>query len=437
MDDELDDELFEGVRIVGEPDEPVADAARPGRSVFDEPEAEIEPGLGGSAVSGWSDEPADDLTAWSSLTDAAPRWRDDEVDDLPQVAAPQVVGGGDGGEDFFSFDDGGESVADFGQTVAADDSADAWFGEADEATVAVPIKTDHGDPAPRRTAPPRAPAAAAAGGERDMTLAIGTGVALAVVALVAFMVGPAVSVVLVTVVLTLAAAEFFNAVRGAGYQPAVLLGLVATASLSLGAYYRGEAAIPAVLFLTVVFGMIWYLTGVGGDSAVRNLGVTFLGVVYVGLLGSFAAVLLWFHGETGMLLTAVILTIAYDVGAFVVGRAIGRSPLSPASPNKTIEGLVGGSVAAVLVAGLVVGVFEMEPFGASDTGGGFTDAILLGLLVAVAAPLGDLCESLLKRDLGIKDMGSVLPGHGGLLDRFDALLFVLPTTYYLGRVILL
>jgi phosphatidate cytidylyltransferase len=120
---------------------------------------------------------------------------------------------------------------------------------------------------------------------------------------------------------------------------------------------------------------------------------------------------------------AIIATVAYDVGAYFVGRQMGKTPLSPSSPNKTIEGLAGGALAAVLVSAIVLGVVGVFPWELGP-------AIILGLAVAVVAPIGDLCESMLKRDLGLKDMGSILPGHGGLLDRFDALLFVLPVTYY-------
>ncbi len=98
------------------------------------------------------------------------------------------------------------------------------------------------------------------------------------------------------------------------------------------------------------------------------------------------------------------------------------------SPGKTVEGAVGGGLAAVVASWLVLGVIGIFPWGTGS-------AIALGLVVAVAAPLGDLCESMLKRDLGVKDMGTLLPGHGGLLDRFDALLFALPAVYYLCRLL--
>ena len=136
-------------------------------------------------------------------------------------------------------------------------------------------------------------------------------------------------------------------------------------------------------------------------------------------------------------LAAIIVTIGYDVGAFFAGRSFGRTPLTSVSPNKTVEGLFGGAVASLIVAVVVFGMLEViAPFGDKAAGGGFTAAVLLGLVGAIVAPLGDLGESLIKRDLGIKDMGSILPGHGGFLDRFDALLFVLPAVYYLAETVI-
>jgi phosphatidate cytidylyltransferase len=127
------------------------------------------------------------------------------------------------------------------------------------------------------------------------------------------------------------------------------------------------------------------------------------------------------------LLGAIIATVANDVGALVIGGWLGRHLLAPTvSPNKTWEGLIGGAVVSIVVSAAVVGA--IHPWTPSH-------AALLGLVVAVVAPIGDLCESLFKRDLRLKDMGTLLPGHGGVLDRVDALLFVLPATYYLVRAL--
>jgi len=131
-----------------------------------------------------------------------------------------------------------------------------------------------------------------------------------------------------------------------------------------------------------------------------------------------------------LLFAAILVTVVYDTGAWFVGRSIGRTPLSAHSPNKTLEGVIGGAVISIVVAVVVLTTFNIAPWG--DSPGGFADVIVLGVVAAVAATLGDLCESMLKRDLGVKDMGSMLPGHGGILDRFDGLLFVMPAVWCAG-----
>jgi phosphatidate cytidylyltransferase len=120
-------------------------------------------------------------------------------------------------------------------------------------------------------------------------------------------------------------------------------------------------------------------------------------------------------------------TAAADVAGLLVGSAVGRHPLAPSvSPGKSWEGLIGGAVASVLMA--VIVVHFVHPWTISK-------ALVLGLVVAVVAPLGDLSQSMIKRHLGLKDMGTLMPGHGGVLDRFDGLLFVLPATYFVVKAL--
>jgi phosphatidate cytidylyltransferase len=160
---------------------------------------------------------------------------------------------------------------------------------------------------------------------------------------------------------------------------------------------------------------------------VPNVAVTVLGFFYVAFLGSFAVVLLRLPNGVGILLGAILATAAYDTGAYFVGAWTGKTPLMPhISPGKTVEGLVGGTFAALVVSLVIVA--RIHPW---DGGRAFW----LALVVSVAAPLGDLCESMLKRDLGVKDMGALVRGHGGVLDRIDALLFVIPAVFYLTRVL--
>jgi CDP-diglyceride synthetase len=267
---------------------------------------------------------------------------------------------------------------------------------------------------------------------RNLPLAIGSGLAIGILAIIFLSLGNAPTLFFVTVVLGLAAVEGFAAFRLAGYRPATLLGLVAVVGLVVATYFKGQEAEPLVLVLLVVFCLLWYLTGVERADPVSSTAVTVLVFGWVGVFGSYAALLLnprLFPDRHGLayLLGAIIAAVAYDVGALVVGAWVGRRPLAPStSPHKTWEGLIGGAVAAIIVS--VIVVHAIHPWTAGK-------ALALGIVVAVVAPIGDLCESLLKRHLGLKDMGRFLPGHGGLLDRLDALLFVMPATYYLVKAL--
>jgi phosphatidate cytidylyltransferase len=390
----------------------------------------------GSLMPHWTDPPTgevpealvsddDDAAGWS-LSTSTPRWRDKDDDfeeDLGDVLGESVgiptEADRESEDRFFSFDD--LDTPEEPATMRIGTSAAASRVSGTEAP-----DTDSSDGEDTTAATPPS-------GGRNVPIAVAVAVGMAAVALLAFSLGPAVAVTLVTILIVVAAAEYYNALQQAGHQPATLLGLAATGGLLIAAYNYGYAAYPVVLFLTVVFGLVWYLVGVQEERPVLNLGATMLGIAWVGGLGSFAALMLATDGfGAPMLVAAVIATVGYDVGAFFIGKQFGKNPLSPVSPNKTVEGLVGGMLFAIVLTTLVVGNGLFSSYGGFE---GIGNAALLGLAAAILAPLGDLSESLIKRDLGVKDMGAVLPGHGGLLDRFDGLLFVLPTTYFLALLL--
>lgn len=265
---------------------------------------------------------------------------------------------------------------------------------------------------------------------RNLPAAIGSGIVVGALVLLAFHFGTVPSMVVVTAVILLAAAEAYAALRRAGQHPATFLGLAAVGAVLVGTYDRAFQALPVVLVLLVVFTFLWHLFKVDPRAdPLRSTAVTVLVFCWVGVFGSFAALLLspsLFPDRHGIayLLGALIATVAYDVGALAAGSWLGRHPLSGVSPSKTWEGAVGGAVAAVVLSVAVVRL--IHPWTLAET-------IALGVVVAVVSPVGDLCESLVKRHLGVKDMGRLLPGHGGVLDRVDGMLFVLPATYYLLR----
>ena len=176
-----------------------------------------------------------------------------------------------------------------------------------------------------------------------------------------------------------------------------------------------------------------------------NMAITTLGVVWIGVLGSFAALILRFSKGTGLPVASGILStsigtdtlcllaigvVANDVGALVVGSAAGKTPLRAwISPNKSVEGLIGGTLATI-AAMVLVSVTHR-----STTWNSAGDLLLLGIIISIMAPLGDLTESMFKRNLDIKDFGTIVKGHGGVLDRFDGFLFTLPAVYYLLQVL--
>jgi CDP-diglyceride synthetase len=268
---------------------------------------------------------------------------------------------------------------------------------------------------------------------RDMRVAIGSGVLLGIAALACFAAGTVATMVIVCVVLLLASAEAYAAFRRAQYHPATLLGLVAVLSLLIETYNKGVAALPLVIVLLVAGSFIWYLARVEpAAEPVSGITSTVFVFVWVGAFGSFAALLLdptLFPNRHGIafILAAVIVTVADDIASLLIGSAMGRHQLAPSiSPNKSWEGLIGGAVVAILVSVIVVHFIHPWTIG---------KAAVYGVVVAVVAPLGDLSQSMIKRHLGLKDMGRILPGHGGVLDRVDGLLFVIPATYFVVKAL--
>jgi len=247
-------------------------------------------------------------------------------------------------------------------------------------------------------------------------------------------VGPAAVMALVMVVLAIAALEFFTQTSNRGLGAPMVVGVVACVAAPLAAYYMSHLAIAMVVVFAFIAGAV-SLVGSNDDhsGAVTSLGTLMLGVVYIGLLGSYAGMILRMSTlsaalpniGTDTLFIAVFAVAANDIGAYFVGSAIGRTPLKESiSPNKTVEGVIGGTIATfcvVVILGLQSGTWDS-----------LMEWIMLAAVVSIAAPIGDLLESVLKRSLGVKDFGTVLKGHGGVLDRFDGVLLSLPTVYFLA-----
>lgn len=273
------------------------------------------------------------------------------------------------------------------------------------------------------------------GRDRNLGSAVIVGAVLAALFIGTSLVGPAAVMALVVVVLGVAALEFFVQVSSRGINAPMIIGVTACIAAPLGAYYMSHLAMAMVVAFAFLAGAI-ALIGSGEDEhsgALVSLGGLMLGVVYVGLLGAYAAMVLRLSNlspalpdiGTDTLFIAVLGIAANDIGAYFVGSAIGRTPLRQSiSPNKTFEGLIGGTIATFTVV-VVIGL-------QSETWNSLTEWLLLAVVISFFAPIGDLLESVVKRALGIKDFGTVLKGHGGVLDRFDGVLMSLPAVYFLA-----
>ena len=273
-------------------------------------------------------------------------------------------------------------------------------------------------------------------GERDVPAAFMTGVLLAGVALASLWAGPAAFAVVAGLAVLVAQGELFGVMVKAHNQPATLVGLVAGVLMMAGAYFRGEAATPAMFALGVMAAFLWFMTvpAEHRTNVTRNIGLTVLNMAWIPLLAGYLIATLKLPDGRALVFAIVALTFLFDTAAFLIGSVSGggwfQRPLAPnISPKKSWEGLLGGTLTTVVASGAFVTSF-VGPFEDKRV-----DALLLGLVVSIAATLGDLAESVVKRDVGVKDMGTVLPGHGGVLDRIDSLLFVAPATFLLFRVI--
>jgi len=272
-----------------------------------------------------------------------------------------------------------------------------------------------------------------AGPGRDVPTAFLTGLVLAGLAVGAILIGPGAFAIFAGIVVLFAQGEFYLAVQKRHYQPATALGLVSGALILGAGYYRGENAMLAIMALSLFATFLWYMTVPAHHrrNVVSNIAITVLGVAYIPLLAAYALAVLKLPDGEGLTLSIIGLTFVYDTAAFGVGYFWGSRPLAPnISPKKSWEGAIGATLVVIAVAVGVVGSWVSL----LDT---VPRSVGLAVVVALFAPLGDLAESLLKRDLEIKDMGGILPGHGGVMDRIDSVLFVAPAAFIYLRMILL
>lgn len=238
---------------------------------------------------------------------------------------------------------------------------------------------------------------------------------------------------LVNLIILLGLREFYVLMKAKGYQPFEALGYFCSLAISWYAWHMG-AVVPLILTASLLAIMIREIFRREMSQSLGHMAVTVFGIMYVGWLGSHLILLrqlpetLALDQNIGarLVFLVALLTWATDTAAYLFGVSLGRHKLIPRiSPNKTVEGAVGGLIGAGLVGWWLT--HDVVPFMTPLSG------TILGLFVGVMAQLGDLVESLIKRDAGIKDTAELIPGHGGVLDRFDSMLFTAPVVYYYFR----
>ncbi len=219
--------------------------------------------------------------------------------------------------------------------------------------------------------------------------------------------------VLVAVAIGVALWELGRALGTRGTVTPLPLMVLGSTGMLAGAFYGGSRVLVVVFAGTVLLTTLWRMPR-GQDGFVRDITGTVFCLVYAPFLAAFVALLLADDDGVKQVITFIIVTVASDIGGYAFGVMLGKHPLAPAiSPKKTWEGFA-GSTGACVVAGVACVVLLLD--------GVWWVGVVLGLVAVVAATLGDLAESLIKRDLGIKDMSNILPGHGGIMDRLDSLL---------------
>ncbi|NWF78342.1 MAG: phosphatidate cytidylyltransferase [Chloroflexi bacterium] len=228
--------------------------------------------------------------------------------------------------------------------------------------------------------------------------------------------------------------EFYHMADFDRREPLIYLGLLWALALVLSPYYRNHDILPIVISGAMLVSLIALLRYPSREQAFRNWAWTIAGAFYVGWMLSYWLNLRGLDDGQNWVYLAMFTTFANDTAAFFIGRAKGKHRLAPTiSPSKTWEGAVGGllsSIAAAVVIATILNRLSLQLGQIPPFTFKYWQIMLLGFLVSLFAQLGDLVESLLKRNMGVKESGNLLPGHGGILDRFDSLIFVGAIVYY-------
>ncbi|MFT4187612.1 MAG: phosphatidate cytidylyltransferase [Aeromicrobium sp.] len=255
---------------------------------------------------------------------------------------------------------------------------------------------------------------------RDLPAAIGVGVGLVALVLASLFWKKDLFVLVVVVALLVGLWELKRAFATAGIRIPVLPVALGGTVMLASAFYADMEATAFAMSLTVIATLVWRLAD-GADGFVRDVSAGVFCLAYLPLMGVFVLLMLVEDDGPWRIVAFIAATVASDVGGYAAGVLLGKHPMAPKiSPKKSWEGFTGS-----LLTGIGVGVLTVVHL----LDGHWWVGVVLGVGGVVMATLGDLSESLIKRDLGIKDMGDLLPGHGGLMDRLDSLIAVAPIAW--------
>jgi phosphatidate cytidylyltransferase len=255
---------------------------------------------------------------------------------------------------------------------------------------------------------------------RDLPAAVGVGLALGAIILATLFTYRPSFVVLLTVAAALGVFEMVTAVSTVEARPPLVPLLVGGLAMDIAAWFRGPDGLVGALLLTVLGLVIWRL-GDGAAGYLPDVGAACFIAVYVPFLAGFAALLAHPSDGAARVVMFILAVVCSDTGGYVTGVLFGKHPMAPmVSPKKSWEGFVGSILGSAACGALMMFFcFHHE----------WWKGVVYGVAIAVTATLGDLGESMIKRDLGLKDMGKLLPGHGGIMDRLDSLLPCAPVAY--------
>lgn len=249
---------------------------------------------------------------------------------------------------------------------------------------------------------------------RNLPAAIGVGLLLGAAIVTSLLTVRFLFIGIIAIAIAVGTIELAGALkRAAGIRIALVPVLVGGQAMIWLAWPFGREGALTAFVLTVLVSLLWRLPG-GADGYLRDISASVFAAAYIPLFGAFAAMLVPPDDGVGRVLAFMIGVVASDTGGYIAGVLGGKHPMAPSiSPKKTWEGFAGS-----LVAGVVAGALTLSLL----LDGHAWQGVLFGAAIVCTATLGDLVESLIKRDLGVKDMGNMLPGHGGLMDRLDSLL---------------